>query len=220
MMNYVDICPPAVVYQIQQADLRLAESSTLIAWVEQNSKWPCALAVLEAVALRLKADSNVAVINDFCNTVANYAGTLDADQKTTIREAYLRFPYSPSISFNYFLGLREARLDLRDHLQGRIALDWTFASPRRDAQTWDYYLYLATLEEPGALEALARKIAETKSGNDVTLLLMSLAEVPGKGVDTILKLYADDPRTADGVEGPGMPIGQNVGLLLQKRGTN
>ena len=216
-MNYVDICPPAVVYQIQQADLRLAESSTLIAWVEANSEWPCALAALEAVAARLKADSNRSVIDHFCNTVANYAGDLNEAQKAIIRAAYLRFPYDPVISFNYFLGLRKARIDLRDDLRDKVGIDWTFASPRRDAQTWDYYLYLATLDEPGAVAALARKIAETKSGNDVTLLLTSLADVPGRAVDEVIKSYANDPRTADGVEGPGTPIATNVARMLLMR---
>ncbi len=47
---------------------------------------------------------------------------------------------------------------------------------------------------------------------------MSLAEVPGRGVDSILESYANDQRTADGVEGPGLPIAENVWLLLIKRG--
>ena len=219
-MNYVDICPPAVVYQIQQADLRSAESSGLITWVEVNSDRQCAVAALEAVAGRLEADSNLSVFDLFCNAVATYARMLDGDQKAIIRAAYLRVPYQPSISFNYFLGLRKTHIDLRQKLHDKIAINWDFASPRRDAQTWDYYLYLATMEEPGALEALAHKIAETKNGNDATLLLMSLADVPGKGVDDILKLYANDQRTADGVEGPGLPISMNVGLLLATRSTN
>ena len=219
-MNYIDICPPAVVYQIQEADLRSAASSNLITWVEVNSDRQCAIAALEAVAGRLTADSNLSVIDLFCNAVASYARALDADQKAIIRAAYLRFPYRPDISFNYFLGLRKARIDVRDDLRDKVGIDWTFASPRRDAQTWDFYLYLATMEEPGALEALASKIAETKSGNDVTLLLMSLADLPGKGVDDILKSYANDQRTAEGVNGPGLPIAANVGLLLMMRGTN
>ncbi len=219
-MNYVDICPPAVVYEIQQADLRSEDSRNLIGWVEANSTWPCALAALEAVATRLNADSNLSVVDLFCNAVAAYAPALDDDQKAIIRAAYLRFPYKPAISFNYFLGLRSAGIDLRDELRDRIRVNWTFASPRRDAETWDYYLYLATLNDPGALEALARKIADTANGNDATLLLMSLAEVPGPGIDDILRSYAADPRTADGVDGPGLPISKNVKLLFLKRGTS
>jgi hypothetical protein len=206
-MNYVDICPPAVVYQIQQADLRSAASSNLITWVEENSDRQCAIAAMEAIAARLTVDSDLSVIDLFCNAVASYAHMLDADQKAVIREAY-------------FLGLRNTHIDLREELHGRVKINWDFHSPRRDAETWDYYLYLATMDEPGALEALAHKIAETKNGNDATLLLMSLAEVPGKGVDDILKLYANDKRTADAVDGPGLPISANVGLLFMMRGTN
>lgn len=216
-MNYVDVCPPAVVYEIQKADVRSADSSGLILWVASHAERPCTLAAIEAVARRLMPDSDLTVIDLFCNAVASYADLLDADQKAVIRAAYLRFPYRPTIASNYFLGLREARIDLRAELVGKIPVDWTFASPMNDAQTWDYYLYLVALEEPGALDALAAKIAETRNGNDATLLLMSLAELPGHDVDEILKTYADDPRTADGVNGPGLTIAANVQLMLEDR---
>lgn len=218
-MNYVDICPPAVVYQIQQADLRSSDSSNLITWVEQNSDRQCTVAAIEAIAGRLGADSDLSVIDLFCNAVASYARMLNDDQKAIIRAAYLRFPYNPAISFNYFLGLRENHIDLRDALRDKVGIDWNFVSPRRNAQTWDYYLYLATMGEPGALEALAAKIADTKGGNDVALLLESLSDVPGKGVDDILKTYADDQRTDDNVSGPGLPIADTVRNLLMIRGT-
>ena len=217
-MNYVDICPPSVVYEIQAADLKSSASANLITWVEEHSDRKCAMAALEDVAKRLRADSNMTVVDLFCNAVASYAHMLDEKQKALIEAAYLRLAYNPAISFNYFLGLRNTGIDIRDELRGKVGIDWSFESPRRDAETWDYYLYLATMEEPGALDSLAAKIADTKSGNDVTLLLMSLAEVPGKGVDDILKSYANDQRTADGVDGPGLPISANVGLLLMGRG--
>lgn len=219
-MNYIDICPPAVVYEIQQADLRSSESSNLITWVEEHSDRQCAVAALEAVAVRLNAESDLTVIDLFCNAVASYARMLDAGQKAIIRAAYQRFSYDPAISFNYFLGLRNANIDLRGDLHGKVAIDWSFSSPRRDAETWDYYLYLAALDEPGALEALATKIAETKSGNDTTLLLMSLADLPRKAVDDILTRYAEDQRTAEGVNGPGLTIAENVRLLRMMRATN
>jgi|GEM_PF-3375147 len=216
-MNYVDICPPAVVYRIQEADLQSAESSNLITWVEENSDRECAMAALESVATRLTATSDLSVIDLFYNAVASYARVLNAGQKQIIRAAYQRIPYEPAISFNYFLGLRNARIDLREDLRGKVGIDWSFASPRRDAETWDYYLYLAAMDEPGALLALAAKVADTKSGNDVTLLLISLADLPGNGVDGILKSYANDLRTAEGVNGPGMPIAENVRILLMMR---
>lgn len=217
-MNYLDICPPAVVEYIQAADLRKASSSALFTWVEANADRQCALATLEAVAGWLTPESDLSVVDLFCNTVAAYAQLLDEDQKAIIKAAYRRMPYDPAISMNYFLGLRKAGIDLRSHLRGRIKPDWSFAGPRRDAETWDHYLYLASLDEPGALEALADKIAATESGNDATLLLKSLADLPGPGVEAVLKSYADDPRTADGIDGPGMAISENVRLLLAWRG--
>lgn len=219
-MTYVDICPPVVVTRIEQADLQSAEDSNLITWVEENSDRPCAIAALEAIAARLTADSNLTVIDLFCNAVASYAPSLSARQKAVIRAAYLRFPYHPAISFNYFLGLRKTGIDLREALQGRVAESWAFSTPRRDAETWDYHLYLAELGDEDALEALADKIARTDSGNDVTLMLLSLADVPGAAVDDILRRYDDDPRTADGVSGPGLPVAENVRLLLSMRGGN
>ncbi|WP_102108676.1 hypothetical protein [Oceaniglobus roseus] len=217
-MSYADICPPMVAARIAEADTRSYDSRNLITWVEENSDRQCAVAALEAVAGRIGPDSDLAVIDLFCNAVASYARMLDDAQKAAIREAYLRIPYNPAISFNYFLGLRNTGIDIRDRLKGKVGIDWSFESPRRNAQTWDYYLYLARLGEPGALEALADKIAATDSGNDVTLLLMSLNELPGPEVTAVLERYGDDARTADGVSGPGLPISQNVAIMLALRG--
>jgi hypothetical protein len=157
------------------------------------------------------------VIDDFANSVATYARFMDRDGIAAVREAYLRVPYDPAIALNYFLGLREPGIDLRSHLRLKVVPDWSFTDPRQDAATWHYYIYLATLGEPGALEALADKVAATEDGNDVTNLLASLAELKLKEVDAILRSYAEDQRTADGVEGPGLPISANVELWLMMR---
>lgn len=216
-MNYVDICPPAVVAQIQAADLRQSAASDLFSWVEERVDRPCMLATIEAIAARMGPEADLSVVNIFCNTVATYARKLDMAQKGVIQAAYLRMPHDPSISFNYFLALRLTGIDIRDDLRGRIRSDWSFAGPRDAAQTWDYFLYLASLEETGALEALADKIARTESGNDVVLLLESLAELPGPGVEAVISDYLNDPRSTDGVEGPGMSVGKNAELLLTMR---
>lgn len=216
-MNYIDICPPAVVQAIEAADFRSAASAGLIGWVEMQADRACALATIEAVAGRLTTESDLTVVDLFCNAVATYAEMLDAEQKAIIRAAFRRLPYNPAISFNYFMALRLAGIDVRSDLRGRVAVDWSFASPRRDAQTWDHYLYLASLNEPGAWEALADKIAATTSGNDVALLLESLAELPNPEVDEIIGRYVTDKRTADGVEGPAMSIAKNAELLLEMR---
>jgi hypothetical protein len=216
-MDYVDVCPPAVVTAIREADLRSYDSRNLITWAETEAGRDCAVAALDAVAQRLSPDSDLAVIDLFWNAVATYAPMLDADQTETVRLAYMRVPYNPDLSFNYFLGLRNTGIDIRGRLRNRVPIDWRFTSTRRNAATWDYYLYLASLDEPGALKALARKIAETESGNDVTQMLRSLSDLRVAGVDDILKSYADDPRRADGVSGPGLPISTNVELMLLRR---
>ncbi len=216
-MNYVDICPPSVVYRIQEADLRSSADADLITWVEVTAGRKCAIAALEPIAKKLKADSDLSVVDLFFNAVAGYAPMLDDTQKDFIREAYLHFPYNPAISGNYFLGLRYARIDLRDELKGHVRINWGFKDPDRNAATWDYYLYLAAMDEPGALDAISDKIADTKNGNDATLLLLSLADLHGKEVDAILQSYANDSRTADGVSGPGRPISKTIERLMRTR---
>ena len=95
--------------------------------------------------------------------------------------------------------------------------DWSFPHPRKNAATWHYYLYLASLDEPGALKKLADKISATEDGNDVTHLLQSLSELRVDGVEDILKLYANDTRRARGVEGPGQLVSKSVALFLRMR---
>ena len=53
-----------------------------------------------------------------------------------------------------------------------------FTHPRRDAETWHYYLYLASLDTPGAYEKLEAKIAATANGNDWATLDGSNNVVP------------------------------------------
>jgi hypothetical protein len=216
-MDYVDVCPPSVVQAIREADLRSYDSRNLITWAETEAGRGCAVAALDEVARRLTPDSDLAVIDLFWNAVATYAPMLDADQIETVRLAYLRIPYDPALSFNYFLGLRNTGIDIRGRLRNRVPINWNFTSTRRDAQTWDYYLYLASLNEPGALAALAAKIADTASGNDATQMLRSLSDLRVDGVDAILKGYAGDPRRADGVSGPGLPLSKNIELMLMRR---
>jgi hypothetical protein len=216
-MEYVDICPPAVVQAIREADLRSERSSNLISWAEAEAGIDCAVATLDAVARRVTADSDVAVVDLFWNAVATYAALLGDDQIETIRLAFLRIPYDPALSYTYFRALRHTRIDIRARLRNRVPIDWDFSTVGRSTPTWDYFLYLATLKEPGALEALAQKIAETSSGNDVTLMLLSLSEVPVAGVDAILRDYLNDTRRADGVEGPGLPVSDSAAYYLLQR---
>ena len=216
-MDYVDACPMVVVERIRQADLSNAENSTLFSWIASKSALECQGSALQAIADRLNERSDPTVIDDFCGSVATYARFLTPEVTARVKAAYLRFPYSDAIAMNYFLGLRQGRIDIRDQLRDRVVEAWDFEQPRRDAATWHYYLYLASLGEPGALDRLARKIAATGNGNDATNLLASLSELNADGVDAVLKSYAEDQRTADGTEGPGLPISDNVKLWLMMR---
>jgi hypothetical protein len=215
-MNYIDICPPAVVIEIDAADLRSSSAGRLITWVEENSDRQCAVAALEAVAGRLSPESDLQVVEMFCNAVASYARMLDDEQKAILKAGYRRITYNSAISFNYFAGLRKAGIDMGSGLP-RIRPDWSFATPRRDAETWDYFMYLASLGHSDALTALQRKIDATTKGNDAWLLLQSLADLPGPEVTAILRAHADDARQTDGVEGPGLPILTKIKVLLNRR---
>lgn len=115
----------------------------------------------------------------------------------------------------YFAPLRRNNIDIRVHLLGRVAPVWTFAGPHDlSSMAWHYNLYLAQFRDVEALDALAGKVARTRSGNDLTQLLTSLADVGTVEVRRIVATYADDQRTADGGDGPGLMTSETVRVLL------
>lgn len=208
-------CPPAVIEYVQTIDLTSSDNSMMFSWIEEHADLVCQVHSLVAIARRLDARSNPQVIDDFCSTAATYAPYLKQGAKEAVRAAYLRFPYDSSISMGYFNGLRYNNIDIREHLQGKIPLNWSFVHPRdADAETWDYYLYLASLEQPGAYDALAAKIAQTEDGNDVTNLIQSLADLKTEQTKNILLKYKQDERHAEGPHGPAMKIGETVSIIL------
>ena len=218
-MDYVDVCPAAVVERIELADLGSSDAGTLMTWIASQGNFDCTVASVVGIGERLSSRSHPVVIADFCGSVASYASSFDRGQLAKIRAAYLRIPYDPTIALTYFMGLRATGIDIRDHLRLKVRIDWNFVHPRQNAPTWHYFMYLASLGEPGALEDLAAKIAATANGNDATNLLESLAELQVPGVDAILRSYANDRRRADGTEEPGLPISENVKMWLAMRGT-
>lgn len=216
-MAFVDDCPPILVERVMRENLGSSDSADLFSWIAGHAPLDCQVQALIAVAGRLDKNSHPQVIGDFCSSVATYTRFLTPLGVEQIKLSYLRFPYYDTVASSYFLGLRMAKIDVRPHLARRVSIDWSFEHPRQNAATWHYYLYLASLEEPGALEALAKKLADTKDGNDLTNLLQSLSEVEGDGITSLLKLYENDTRTADGTEGPGMMISENVKTWLMLR---
>lgn len=207
-------CPPAVIEYVQTVNLSSSKNSSLFSWIATNSPLECQIDSLTTVAKRLNHLSHPQVINDFCSSVATYARLLKPQTKEIIKEAYLRFPYQKSIALNYFNGLRYNQIDIRPYLKKKIIEDWSFKQPRLNAETWHYYLYLASLEEPGAYKALERKLDTTTNGNDATNLIKSLADLKTERTKNILLRYKQDTRHSDGPVGPGPTIAETVSTLL------
>lgn len=216
--NDLSACPPVVVTKLETVDLSSSDESMLFSWILDRSSNECAIAALPVVADRLGPKSDAMVVDDFCSNAATFARFLRPETVARIEAAYRRFTYRDDRALVYFLGLLHNRIDLRDHLQGRVSRSWTFAGPRDEgAAAWHYAMYLASLGDKRALAALADKIANTASGQNATLLLDSLSDLYADGVTEILRRYEKDTRRADGTDGPGMMISENVKFWLMKR---
>lgn len=216
-MEFVDICPPVVVAYVRGTDLAEEASHRLFAWMRQEASPECRRAALAEIAGRMDGTAHLAVVEAFAAAVAGHARFLPAATLDAVAGAYGRMPYAPEIARTYFHALRVTGIDVRAMLRGRIVEDWSFAQPYSGAATWHYFLYLASLDEPGALDALADKIARTERGNETALFLRSLAQLEGDAVTEVLRAYADDPRRVDGMTGPGDPVSVFVSGLLAAR---
>ena len=207
-------CPPNVIQHVQSIDLALESSANVYSFFADSTKLKCQLHCLLIVADRLDVSSDPQVIDGFCGSVATYSRFFEPEQVDRIKAAYLRFLYDKDFAYSYFAGLRLCEIDIRKNLLGKIEPDWSFSSPRNNAETWQYYTYLAVLGEPGAYDALEKKIDGTINGNEVTMLLQSLAELRTEEAKKILLKYSDDTRHAEGPVGPGMQVSETVELLL------
>ena len=207
-------CSQEVLDHVESADLTSSESSDLSSWIAENSELECQVHCVGLVAQRLDAMSDLQVVGDFCGSVATYARFLEPEAKGHIEGAYLRVRDDSSISTNYFTGLRYSQIDIREHVKDRVPEDWTFTHPRRDAATWHYHLYLASLEESESYDLLEKKLEETQNGNDATNLIKSLGDLKTERTQSILEKYRTDQRTADDPVGPGPKIADTVELLL------
>lgn len=217
-MEFVEICPPVVVERVRAADLASIDSAGLLDWVARESSQRCEILSVPEVADRLNAESHPSALRAFLDGVASYGQHFSPEARERIRQAYLRIPYNGFYGNAYFAGLRHTGIDLRAEIREWFVEDWSFTDPfDPGAATWQYYLYLASLDEPGALDRLARKIAETSYGNDVGLMLRSLHSLEHPGVTEILRSYINDTRHRDGMTGPGMPIAEYARLLIQFR---
>lgn len=217
-MDFIDVCPPIVVERLMNIDLTSSENAPLFSWVAEQSSLNCQIQSVIVVASKLNANSHPQIISDFCGSVATYSGFFTPLAIDQIKQAYLRVPYYESIAPSYFIGLRDTKIDIRDHIKTIVGEpDWSFTHPRKNAATWHYYLYLASLHEPGAIDALAQKISDTRNGNDATNLLESLSQLKGQHVTKVLKQYENDDRHADGTNSPALKISENVKFWLENR---
>jgi len=214
-------CATPAMERIKTLDFSKEESAEVFSSIDVAPGWGrCAAVAVVQIADRLDARADRQVVSQFCTSVATFARHFSADDLTHLRAAYLRFPFVEADARPYFLGLEATTLDLRAHLKGKVKVNWSFPSLHHDDATWCYERYLASLGEPGALDALAKKIARTKYGNDAYLFLLDLSESKIAGVDALIGRSAKDQRHTDGVDGPGMLISQWVELYLNQRKTN
>lgn len=226
--DYGTSCSPETLKKARSIDLRTDEANTFFRdrFNGGDAKGEeCVRELIHLVSERIEASTHYSLRDGYYGTVATYARFLPKDTMAAVEAAYLRTGFDRENSRSYFLGLRATRIDLRAFLKTRVGKDdWSsFSGPSanatEDATTWYYYVYLASLETPGALEAIERKVRATKSGNDVANLLTDLAELkstPAKaGVRRILASFANDPRHTDGPNGPGMKLSQAIPLELQ-----
>lgn len=212
-------CPDIVLEKVKGLDLTKSDGESLhsvFTWIESQSKSTgCVVDSLITIADRLNAQSDRQAIAAFCSTVATYAKFLKQEDLVRIKDSYLRFPYNPVDARDYFSGLENSKIDIRDHLKDKIKIDWSFLQLRQKDETWVYYRYLASLNEPQALEALAKKISTTSYGNDVGLFLIDLSESNIEGVDNIIRRYENDSRRFDSSNGPGLMISEWVKIHFQ-----
>lgn len=174
----------------------------------------CIMSSLGYLANRIGPNTEAAFVSVYFKTAGELAHKNPLAVREAIAAAATRVPFGqmPEVGVPVFSALRANRIDIRPTLAKTFVSDWSFTRPQDP--TWQYYLYLADLGTTGAVEALARKIAETPNGNDATNLLKSLATVRNDEVRHVLAKYRDDQRHADAPDGPGLTIAQTVQFLL------
>lgn len=175
----------------------------------------CRSALLAYLSDRIGPDTASGVLGAYFTYATRAAKAHDGATMERIASAAARVDIeaAPEIAPTYFGALRALRIDVRPALSATLATGWGAPDPR-DA-TWQYHLYLADLGTPGAMDALAKRLAATVSGNDATNLINSLATLRSPAAKKVIEGYRDDQRRATGTEGPGLSIAQTVEILLR-----
>jgi hypothetical protein len=210
-------CPMEIQQIVRGADLRRSSAAQVFDQVADigTADFRCLLTAIGYVGQGLNPRSDARAVDAWLVQVATYAGYFSAEELEDTRKTMLKIAIPDGNGMMFFEALRRNNIDIRAELAGKVPPVWTFARPRDlGALAWHYNLYLARFRDADALGALANKIANTRSGNDVTLLLRNLAEVGTVEARDVITAYANDERTADGVDGPGPRISETVQLLL------
>lgn len=175
----------------------------------------CLASILGYFANRIGPGTEPAFVTVYFTTAGDLAHANPPAVREAIAAAATRVPFGqmPEAGVPVFGALRANRIDIRPALAETFVSDWSFVRPQ--APTWQYHLYLADLGTPGAVAALAEKIAATTNGNDATNLLKSLATVRNDEVRVVLETYRDDRRHSDAPDGAGLTIAETVGFLLR-----
>jgi hypothetical protein len=202
---------PAVIERVAAIDLAADANEALFSWLEINTDLKCQFHAIIEVAGRMDARAYVSLVGDFCSSAAKYGRFLSDVGCAQVRKAY-----DPSIHFAWLMGLRVSHIDIRYKMRGMILEYWSFAQPRRDAETLHFYLFLTNIDKPGVYQKISATIAATAGGNDATSQMKSFAELRTPQARDVLMTYANDLQQAKGPETLELAISATIKLLLSR----
>lgn len=213
-------CPAEYVALARAEDLsRFPQNNVLGTVWAQSGTWrpACINALIVWFAPRVNASTHDQQLRDWLGYLAGYEGRLPDDLHPVVRDALLRIGYDRRLAKPYFDALIVHRINIREELSARVLPDWTFGRPvSQDGSdhTWHYFRYLAVMQEPGAYQALADKVAATRNANAVMMFLDSLAKLRSPQARAILEVYRDDPRQILTASGVAEPLADSVRVML------
>ncbi|MBT0956276.1 hypothetical protein IV417_02660 [Alphaproteobacteria bacterium KMM 3653] len=216
-MDFVELvnatCPPGIAAQVQGFRGGAAEGGRY--WdLTPELGGVCGSNVLGLLAERVDARSDGVFLAAYFAQASDHVATNTAQVRERIAQAAARVDIEarPDLARGYFTALRLNRIDIREALALRPIAPMQGGEFRQLG--WQYHLYLASLDTPGALAAMASHVEGIASGNDVTNLLRSLVELRRRDVRALLETYRGDQRHADGPNGPGATIAQSVAIWI------
>lgn len=216
-MDYMELvnvtCPPEIAVEVRAMTGNAASGDTL--WDLAPGLEPdCGNNVLGLLADKVDADADDIFLSAYFTAATRMSNTLTTDVRATIGNAasQVNIEDRPDLARTYFTALMVNQIDIREALALRAIGPLWGGDPRSVA--WQYHLYLAALDTPDAVKALADHTATIENGNDATNLLRSMATLRKPAIRDVLATYSDDMRHADGPDGPGARISETVTVLI------